>query len=135
MTDDDPVLRAFDAGELPPGGFPHRDHVRVAWTYLKADPPAIALARFTAALRRFAAALGAPERYHETITWAYVLLIHERIERGGRAASWDEFASANADLLTWSGTTSVLARYYREETLRSDLARRIYVMPDRIVRE
>ena len=127
----DPRIRAFEAGDVPPGGFGHREHVLVAWTYLREEPLLAALARFTTALRRFAAARGAPEKYHETITWAYVLLIHERLERGDRGASWDDFAAANADLLTWSGATSILARYYRDDTLRSDLARRVYVMPDR----
>ena len=56
-------------------------------------------------------------------------LIHERMRRGAEA-SWEEFAAANPDLLTWR--PSILAAYYREETLRSDLARASFVLPDRL---
>jgi hypothetical protein len=87
------------------------------------------LGRFPAALTRYAEAHGKSGLYHETITWAYVLLIHERMERAGQAQSWEEFTSANADLMTWSG--SVLQQYYRDETLSSDLARKIFLFPDK----
>jgi hypothetical protein len=102
---------------------------------LREAPLAAALARFTAGLKRFAASLGKPGLYHATITWAYLFLIHERMRLGaagacGAAATWEEFAAANPDLLTWQ--PSVLRAYYREETLRSDLARESFVLPDRL---
>jgi len=129
-SDDRKFLEAFESGTLPEGAFHHRDHVRLAWLYLRRLPPAAALARFSDGLRRFAASIGKGGRYHETITWAYLLLIRERMEQGGRRPSWAEFAADNADLLTWR--PSILDRYYRPETLASDLARRVFVLPDRI---
>jgi hypothetical protein len=104
--------------------------VRLAWLYLRSRSPAAALAKFSEGLRRFAAAHGKRGLYHETITWAYLLLIRERMERDGPARSWREFAASNPDLLTWK--PSILDRYYREETLRSQLARRVFVLPDRL---
>jgi hypothetical protein len=118
---------AFERCTLPNGSFHHRDHVRMAWIYLRHLPLLDALARFTTSLRRFASANGHPEIYHATITWAYLLLTHERIERAP-ATDWESFASANPDLLTWR--PSLLDRYYEPETLASDLARRVFVMPD-----
>jgi hypothetical protein len=94
--------------------------------------PAFALARLTPALRRFASRLGKADRYHETITWAYLLLINERTERTGRRGSWQEFADTNPDLLTGRGT--VLRSYYRDETLQSELARRVFLLPDRLLK-
>jgi hypothetical protein len=44
-------------------------------------------------------------------------------------ASWEEFALLNPDLLTWKD--GILSRYYRESTLKSDLARKVFVLPDR----
>ena len=90
-----------------------------------------AVARFSAALKRFAAAQGKPQLYHETITWAYLILIRERRARAGRAQTWKEFADRNADLLIWKG--GVLRTLYRQETLESDLARHTFVLPDRSV--
>jgi hypothetical protein len=100
-----------------------------AWWYLRNHPLPEALARFSAALRRFATAHGKPERYHETVTVAFLLIIGERL--GDREqAPWEAFAAANPDLLTWK--PSVLDLYYRQETLWSERARRTFVMPDRL---
>ena len=123
-------LNAFESGRLPEGGFHHRDHVRLAWLYLRRLPPAAALAKFSDGLRRFAASIGKSGLYHETITWAYLLLIRERMEREGPRQSWADFARRNPDLLTWK--PSILDAYYRRETLESDLARRVFLLPDRL---
>ena len=128
LTDDDFVAR-FEDCTLPNSAFHHRDHVRLAWIYVRRHPPLEALARFAGGLRRFATANGHPGLYHETITWAFLLLIRERMERGAAGSTWEDFAAANPDLLTWK--PSVLDRYYRPETLGSELARRVFVMPDR----
>ena len=127
MNDRD-FLSAFEDSTLPEE-FHHRDHVRAAWLLLRETSPAAALDRFSSALKRFAATKGKTGLYHETITWAYLLLINERIERGAREAEWDDFALANPDLLVWR--PSVLDGYYTPETLGSDLARRVFVLPDR----
>jgi hypothetical protein len=106
--------------------FHHRDHVRLAWIYLHDLPLLEALARFTASLKRFAAHSGHPELYHETITWAYLLLIHERMERRP-PADFETFAGENADLMSWK--PSILAQYYDQKTLDSPLAKRTFLMP------
>ena len=130
MLDDETLIRTFEAGDDPPGGFHHREHVRVAWYYLKQSPLPEALVRFSSGLRRFALARGKPGLYHETITTAYMLMINERLDGAARALDWQEFSNRNADLLTWK--PSALDRYYRAETLASDRARRTFVMPDRL---
>ncbi|MBV8518542.1 MAG: hypothetical protein JO197_14180 [Acidobacteria bacterium] len=116
---------AFEACTLAP--FHHADHVRLAWIYLREAPLLDALHRFVTGLQRYAASRGASGLYHETITWAFLFLIHERMQRSS-ASDFAEFAEANPDLLRWK--PSVLDRYYRAETLQSDLARRTFVLPD-----
>jgi len=86
-----------------------------------------ALEKFASALKRFAAARGKTQLYNETITCAYFFLIHERMARC-EGAEWEEFSLQNADLLTWKD--GILNRYYREATLKSDLARSVFVLPD-----
>jgi hypothetical protein len=129
--DDEALVAAFEAGHEPPGGFHHREHVRVAWYYLQRHALPDALVCFSAALRHFAVAQGKPGLYHETITTAYLLLINERLDGPGRAVPWDEFADRNPDLL--SSRPSVLERYYYKETLMSERARRTFVLPDRLL--
>jgi hypothetical protein len=124
------LVEAFESGREPEGGFHHAQHVRVAWYYLRHHPFAAALGKFQSALRAFAVARGKPDLYHETITTAYVLLINERLhQNGAEEADWEKFSRRNADLLAWK--PSILQRYYRDETLWSDRARRTFVMPDR----
>jgi hypothetical protein len=123
-------VEAFEESTLPPGCFRHRDHVRLAWLYLRSYPVPAALARYGAGLKRLAAAHGKDGLYHETVTYAFLFLINERLQRQGRAASWDAFAARNADLL--AGGLAFLNAYYRPETLASDVARAVFVMPDRL---
>jgi hypothetical protein len=49
--------------------------------------------------------------------------------RAGKTQNWDEFAANNPDLLVWKD--GILSRYYCPETLSSDLARTVFVLPDR----
>jgi len=128
LTDDDRAfLRAFEAGELSPADFHHRDHIRAAWAMLSSYPLLEALARFSASLKQLAAAAGKPGIYHETITWAYMLLIHERLVKHGSGQPFTAFAVQNPDLLAWQ--PSILDNYYRKEVLDSELARQIFVLP------
>jgi hypothetical protein len=128
MTDDE-FLDRFEAGRLPEQGFHHGDHVKLAWLYLRRFGVLEVLGRFSAGLQALARARGKPQLYHETITWAYILLIRERMARTGSGQAWPEFAAAHPDLL--AGREGILHDYYREETLRSELARSIFVFPDR----
>lgn len=123
MTDRE-FLDAFESGTLP--SFHHADHVRLAWIFLRQSPLLEALERFSAALKAFAESKGAAGLYHETITFAFLLLIHERM---GDHADFDSFRAANPELFRWK--PSVLDEYYRPETLHSDEARRVFVLPDR----
>src|SRR5271169_4544050 len=124
---DDALVAAFEAGTLSPADFHHRDHVRLAWLILRQAPLLEALARFSLGLKAFAARVGKPGLYHETITWAYLLLIHQRMQ-SSTALAFEEFAEGNPDLV--APALSALGRYYEEATLGSDLARRIFMMPD-----
>lgn len=133
MSDDD-FVAAFEACTLSNADFHHADHVRLAFVYLRRFSAIDAMRRFSDGLRNFAAHNGKPERYHETITWAFLLLIHERLARTcvetGEFPDWEQFSANNADLLNWKD--NVLKKYYFHETLASELARKTFVFPDRI---
>lgn len=79
MNDTD-LISQLEACTLPADQFHHAEHLRAAWLYLTRLPPAEAIARFSKALRSYGGSLGKPDRYHETITWAYLLLLNERIQ-------------------------------------------------------
>ncbi len=127
MTSEE-FIRQFEADTISPDSFHHADHVRLAFAYLCKYPPLQALEKFSLALKRFAAARGKSQLYHETITHAYFFLIRERIARRP-TSDWNEFAQDNPDLLIWKD--GILCRYYSDVTLKSDLARSVFVFPDR----
>jgi hypothetical protein len=122
------VIRSFENDAIPENSFHHADHVRLAFAYLCEYPVLQALEKFTSALKRFAAARGKTNLYNETITCAYLFLIRERMA-GCQGAGWEEFSCQNPDLLTWKD--GILSRYYREATLKSDLAQKVFVLPDK----
>jgi hypothetical protein len=119
------LVEAFERGEVE--SFHHRDHIRMAWSYLKEMGFAEGARRFTEALQRFAAKNGQPQLYHATITWAYIVAINERIERDPER-QWNDFARDNEELFAWK--PSMLDALYRPETLASDFARRVFLLPD-----
>jgi len=129
MEDAD-LIEQFESCTLPNECFHHADHIKMAWLYLHRYGPIDALARFSQGLRRFAAAHGKANRYHETITWSYLFLIRERIERYGADQTWQQFADSNPDLFNWR--ESVLRLYYKDDTLNSDLARHTFLFPDNL---
>jgi hypothetical protein len=121
------IIDCFETDSLP-AQFHHADHVRLAYAYLSEYPVLQALERFAGALKRYAAARGKANLYNETITHAYFFLIRERMARS-RDTDWEEFARRNSDLLVWKD--GILSRYYNETTLKSDLARTVFVFPDK----
>lgn len=126
---EDELIAAFEACTLPPGAFPHREHVRLAWAYLRREPLAPAIVKFCGGLKAFAAGIGKAGLYHETVSWAFMLIIQDRIARGQSADTWEAFAAANEDLLR--NGRQLLERYYLPVTLDSPLARGSFIWPDR----
>ena len=75
------------------GGFSHREHVELTWTYLDRHGFEDAALAVAAAIRHVARLHGAPNRYHETLTRTWVLLVAvHRSWNPGR--TFDEFIAA-----------------------------------------
>jgi len=129
----DELIAALEECRLPAEAFDHRAHVQAGFVYLQRHGYAGALAAMAQALRRFAAHHGKAGLYHETITAAFLALIHERmaedlVAQGGdftRTLDWESFAARHADLFAGD----LIGRYYSKDTLRSEIARRCFVLP------
>ena len=118
-------LQALEACALPENEFTHAAHVRAAYLYLREHDFAAALARMAGTIRRYATHLGKPDRYHETITVAYVALIRQHIYENGDGGGWQGFAAANPELFE----RGLLLRFFPRSQLESEEARRIFVLP------
>ncbi len=127
------LIERFEDRTLDPRHFDHAEHVRLAWSYLRRYDLFEALDRYRSGLRGFAAHHGSADKYHETITCALLVLIHERMATRhtgparGQRESWDAFAEANPDLLRWRD--GAFFDYYPVEVLASETARRTFVLP------
>ena len=123
------LVAALEDGTLDPAEFGHAEHVRLGWYLLEEGPPVAAAARLVAALRGYTVTLGIPGKYHETVTLAWLFLIHDRRCRGrGRARDWAGFRRENPDL--FDPAARPLARYYRPATLGDEVGRRAFLFPD-----
>ena len=79
-------------------GFGHRQHLELTWRTLEEHEPDTALALIAEAIRHLAAAHGAPDKYHATITSAWVHCVAVHRERSP-APDFDAFIARNPQLL------------------------------------
>jgi hypothetical protein len=126
-VDETSLVAGFEDRSLSPEALGHREHVHIAWVYLRRMPFETAAPLFCTNLRLFAAAHGAEGRFHATITWAYLALVNERLHRGSGSSDFEVFAAENADL--FDHEKGALATLYDRATLESPLARRVFVLP------
>ena len=121
-------LAAFLHDEINARDFRHADHVRMAFEVLARHPFLEAAAAVSVALKAMARRAGNAGAYHETITLAFLAVIAER-RAAAKFEDYDAFAAANPDLLD----KRVLARWYGPDKLRTEVARRMFVLPDPVL--
>lgn len=121
-------LAAFARGAIDPADFDHTAHLRVAFAMAGRYAFDEALARYSRGLRRLCARAGRPDRFHMTITVAFLALVAERradADAPGPPETWATFAARNPDLLD----RGCLERWYDRATLASARARQGFVLP------
>jgi hypothetical protein len=124
MTDEE-FLRALESCTLPESEFGHHAHVRAGYLYLKKSDFAEALDRIRRSIRAYATHHGKPDRYHETITVAYLALIQQCIFERGDGGGWATFAQSNPELFN----PGLLGQFYDRDVLESKMARRVFLLP------
>jgi hypothetical protein len=107
------------------GGFGHREHVELAWRYLHLYSIEEAAEVMAAAIRHVARLHGAEDKYHETITRAWLHFVAAHIQRWG-ADSFEEFLDRNPMLLD----SKLIQHFYSRELLFSAPARAAWTAPD-----
>jgi hypothetical protein len=107
------------------GGFGHREHIELAWIYLGRYGVEDVFDVAGVALRHLAALHGEPDRYHETLTRAWVHLVAVHWTRSD-AGSFEEFIDGNAALLD----RGLLGHHFSRELMGSPTARATWVDPD-----
>ena len=117
----------FEAGIVRPDDFSHRAHVRLAYIYLAESDDVIATERMRASLLAFLRHHGIPrEKYHETMTSAWILAVRHFMERSAACESADAFIDANPTLLD----SKIMLSHYSAGVLFSAEARAAFIPPD-----
>ena len=127
---DEAFIRAFEDCTLPFEQWKHRAHIKVAYLYLRRWPYAEALEQVRASIKRYNAATNTPESlergYHETITVAWLRLVHFTLCEYGPAPSAEEFLEAQEHLLN----RKALRFFYSRDRIVSWQAKAEFMEPD-----
>ncbi len=107
------------------GRFAHREHLELAWSYLRKYPVDEAAEVMATGIRHIARRHGDEAKYHETMTRAWLHLVAVHMQRW-EADSFEEFLKRNPALLD----TDLIQHFYSRELIGGDLARASWRPPD-----
>ena len=109
--------------------FGHREHVHLTWLAVRRWGVPTAVSLVSDGIQRTARYAGAPQKYHATVSRAWVELVgHHAAEsgKGGEFTEFTAFAAHHTALLD----KRLLTRFYRPATLASPQAKNGWVEPD-----
>jgi hypothetical protein len=128
MLTEDELVHGFETGTLPE--FPHKDHVRLTIVYLNRHGQEDTRRRMLEGLARFATAKGQPQKFHVTMTHAWIDLIEAARRAHPGAADAAALVGSCPELLD----PDALLRFYSPDRLKSAAARDGWLPPDRASR-
>lgn len=98
MTDTELVTQ-IEACTLPKEAFTHRNHVRLAWLYLRAYPREAAADRAARTISGYAASLGATKKFDAALTREWMDRVSAAMA-ATPAGDFETFIAGNPDLLS-----------------------------------
>jgi hypothetical protein len=122
--DEAQFLDAFEAGTLQP--FHQRDHIRLAWLYLRREGWENGYAAIQAGIQGFAAHRGATGLYHETITRFWAHMVYAALRAAPEIDDFATFEQANPSLFD----KTYIYAFYNRPLLNSQAAREAWIESD-----
>ena len=126
----DEFVASFEATALPRDQWTHEAHVRVAWWYARTRPFPESLDAMRAGILRYNEVIGvettADSGYHETVTVAWIRIMHDLVRGRATEESFDDFCASNPDVMD----KRILLRNYTSQRLMSPDARAAFMEPD-----
>jgi hypothetical protein len=127
---DEAFLKSFEEHTLPYAQWHHRAHIKVAYLYLRQYPLEQASAKVRTGIKAYNAANQVPEGpdrgYHETMTQAWVRLVHLTLCEYGPGQTADDFFEQHPQL----SQKKVLRFFYSRERFMSPQAKAEFLEPD-----
>jgi hypothetical protein len=130
MTTDAEFLAEFESQRWPLAQWHHRDHIRLAYLYLRAFPFDEAANRLRQGIRAHNAAHSIPDTptsgYHETMTIAWLRIVQTVLDEYGPEETGDAFCEAHPEL----SQKKTLRLFYSRERFMSPEAKVTFIEPD-----
>jgi len=123
--DDNAFVDAFHSGRIANQNFHHRDHLRLAWVQIRRLGLEGATDAVTSGIRRFATEHGTADRYHDTMTRFWLLVVNLGLRRHPDLR-FDELLAAEPHLLD----KSLPFKHWSRAAMASDSAKLQWVEPD-----
>jgi hypothetical protein len=128
--DDETFLKSFEDRTLPFDQWHHRAHIKVAYLYLRQHCLETAIKQVRAGIKALNVAHQVPEApdrgYHETMTQAWVRLVHLTLCEYGPGETADAFFEQHPQL----SQKKVLRFFYSRERFMSPQAKVEFLEPD-----
>jgi hypothetical protein len=105
--------------------FGHRQHIQLTWLAVRSCGTPRAISLVSEGIQRTARYAGAPQKYHATVSRAWVELVGYHVD-AHPCADFDAFVEQNSALLD----KRLLSRFYRSTTLAAAPAKDGWVEPD-----
>jgi hypothetical protein len=106
--------------------FGHREHVHLTWLAVRRYGVPAAVDLIAHGIRRTARYAGAPQKYHTTMSRAWVELVGHHATEPGEGDDFPSFVTRHPALLD----KRLLTRFYHPATLAAPNARKGWVAPD-----
>jgi len=119
--------RQFAEAVLDPGIFTHEAHLRLAWIHLGRYGLENAIRNVTSQLKVYTKAVGAADKYNETVTIAAIYAVeHFRVRCS--CSDFESFIAKNNQLkLDFRG---LIETHYRTDIFKSDRAKTSFLEPE-----
>ncbi len=126
-VEDEIFCAQFESCEYPPEKFKHREHLKLAYIYLTKHGSDTACKRMRESLKNYLEHNNVDSnKYHETITRAWILAVHHFMQKVTVSDSSDSFIDQYPIMLN----SRIMMTHYSAELLFSVQAREKFVEPD-----
>lgn len=123
----DPELAGLLGEIVEPGrGFGHREHINLAFLAVRRYGMPAAVDKVSGWLRQITAYQRAPQKYHHTVSRAWVEAVAHHVAGDPACTRFEAFTERHPGLLD----KRLLSRHYRATTLAAGPARHGWVEPD-----
>lgn len=117
----------FESCTLDPKFFTHEAHLRLAWIHIRQSGVEKAVETINQQLLDFVSALGASEKYNQTLTTAAIRAVYHFMLKS-TTYSFQEFIMENPRLKTHF--KDLLFSHYKTDIFKSEKAKREYLEPE-----